>query len=84
MRKYVSVIYMCARIGVHAIPRCPPLGGGGSLPFPRAPTKHTPHNHHRHQRQVLAGASLGGAVAVDFAHAHPEAVEKLVSARVRA
>lgn len=40
-------------------------------------------NHNHHQRQVLAGASLGGAVAVDFAHAHPEAVEKLVSGCVR-
>ncbi len=27
---------------------------------------------------VLIGASLGGAAAVDFAHAYPEAVSKLV------
>ena len=49
----------------------------------------TPHTHTHTSRQcgkttkipnvkVLVGASLGGAVAVDFAHAHPEAVEKLV------
>lgn len=27
---------------------------------------------------VLVGSSLGGAIALDFAHEHPEAVEKLV------
>lgn len=40
------------------------------------PTTAQPHP--RPTKKVLTGASLGGAVAVDFAHAHPEAVEKLV------
>ena len=30
------------------------------------------------RHQVLVGASLGGAAAVDFAATYPEAVEKLV------
>eukprot|EP00667_Euglena_gracilis_P007760 EG_transcript_7842 len=34
--------------------------------------------HLKGKPMILAGASVGGAMAIDFAHHHPEAVEKLI------
>lgn len=82
-----SLVSFMGRMGPFATPlpssANPPKGGQSHVCL------HRTHTHTHTSRQcekttkipnikVLVGASLGGAVAVDFAHAHPEAVEKLV------